>query len=82
LRAATEKAADASHAELLAGGTVFVDMEDLDIPCVGVSVPISEAGQRAHLSFTKDWFHSHTDDEVVEALLEDLVRALSEAQAD
>lgn len=76
---AIDKAADPSHRELLKNGGVFVDLQDLDVPCVGVAVPLPETENRAFLSFTKEWFHAHTNDEVATALLEDLDKALSES---
>jgi hypothetical protein len=79
LRIAEEKADDPSQRELLKKGRVFVDIQDLDIPCVGVSVPIDETGNRAFLSFTNEWFDGHTNDEVASALLEDLGKATSES---
>jgi hypothetical protein len=79
---AQKQASDPRHRELLAQGKVFVNLEGLDVPCVGVSVPHDSNMNRIHVSFTKDWFHSHSDDEIAEAMLEDLQRALADSTSD
>jgi len=79
VRIAADNAADPLHRDLLKRGAVFVDIQDLDVPCVGVSVPINDTGNRAHLSFTKEWFHAHSNDEVATALIADFGKSLSEA---
>lgn len=75
---ATASAAGAPHRELLERGTVFVDIADLDVPCVGLRVPLPGTANHAFVSFTKAWFDEHTDHEVATALIEDLQKALSE----
>ncbi|WP_372720663.1 hypothetical protein [Novipirellula sp.] len=79
---AQERATDSRHRELLARGNVFVDLDGLDIPCVGVTVPNDSHANRIHVSFTQDWFRSHSDDEIAEAMLEDLQRALTDPASD
>lgn len=79
LQTAIDRAAEPSHRELLKNGHVFVDLQDLDVPSIGVSVPLPETGNKAFLSFTKEWFNTHTNDEVATALLEDLATALSDS---
>lgn len=61
----------------LQAGQVLVNLEDWDFPCVGVRVVINDKGNRAFLSFTRDWFDEHDDDAVAAALLEDLAQALA-----
>jgi hypothetical protein len=82
VRLACDKAGDPSQRDLLKLGKAFVDIEDLEVPCVGVSIPIDETGAHVHLSFTRDWFHGHTNSEIATALLEDLSRVLSETGKD
>lgn len=74
---ATASAAGAPHRELLERGNVFVDIADLDVPCVGLRVPLPGTENHAFVSFTKAWFDEHTDHEVATALVEDLQKALS-----
>lgn len=66
------------HRELLERGNVFVNIADLDVPCVGLRVPLPGTEKHAFVSFTKEWFDEHTDHEVATALVEDLQKALSE----
>lgn len=79
---AQEQATDSRYRELLARGTVFVNLEGIDLPCVGVTVPHDRTGNRIHVSFTQDWFDSHSDDEIAAAMLEDLEKALVEMPPD
>ena len=79
---AQQEATDSRHRELLARGNVFVNLDGLDIPCVGVTVPNGGGEQRIHVSFTQEWFHSHSDDEIAAAVLEDLKVALAESASD
>jgi len=79
---AQEQATDSRYRELLALGTVFVNLEGLDTPCIGVTVPHDRNANRIHVSFTQDWFHTHSDDEIAEAILEDLHTALTESSPD
>lgn len=78
VRIATTSAAGAPHRELLERGNVFVNIADLDVPCVGLRVPLPGTEKHAFVSFTKEWFDEHTDHEVATALVEDLQKALSE----
>ena len=79
---ASTRAENESHRQLLQRGKVFVNLEDLDVPCIGVSVVINEDGNRAFLSFTREWFDEHDDDAIAAAMLEDLAKALSEKDAE
>ncbi len=79
-RMAIEKAEKPLHRSLLEQGTIFVDLADLEVPCVGVRVPLPDSSNRAFLSFTKEWFHSHTDEEVAASLLNDLEGVLSDLE--
>lgn len=79
---AISKATVPSHRELLQRGVVFVDIDDLDVPCVGLRVPLPNSEKRVFLSFTKEWFHTHTNAEVAAALLDDLDRVLSDLEGD
>lgn len=75
---ATASAVGAPHRELLERGNVFVDIADLDVPCVGLRVPLPGTENHAFVSFTKAWFDEHTDHEVATALVADLQKALSD----
>jgi hypothetical protein len=82
VRIAINKAVDPQHRHLIERGVVFVDLEDLDVPCVGLRVPLPGSDKRAFLAFTKEWFYEHTDDEVAITLLNDLSRVLSDLEND
>jgi len=81
-RIAISKSTVPLHRELLEHGVVFVDIEDLEAPCVGLRVPLPNSEKRAFLSFTKEWFHTHKNAEVAAALLDDLDRVLSDLEGD
>lgn len=70
------------HHDLLGRGTLFVDIEGLDIPCVGVSVPNPNSTNRILISFTQEWFTTHSDDEIAMAILSDLQNALAESASE
>lgn len=80
LQKAVDEATNPLHRKLLEQGEVFVDLEDLEVPCVGVRVPLPNSDNRAFLSFTKTWFHEHRDEEIVSSLLVDLSRIVADQE--
>jgi hypothetical protein len=66
-------------------GKVFVNLKDLDMEIVGVSLVMNAKGNRGHISFTRDRFEAGTVEDLAKAVLEDLraVRQkLGEGEAD
>ena len=46
VRIALEKASNPLHRDLIKRGVVFADLEDLDVPCVGLRVPMPGSEKR------------------------------------
>lgn len=64
------------HRDLIQHGVVFVDLEDLDVPCVGLRVPMPGSDGRIFLSFTKEWFDDNSNEAIAVSLVNDLARVL------
>ena len=77
---AQQTASVPQHRELLAEGSIFVNIEGLDMPCVGVRVPTPDRSNRILVSFTQEWFETHSDEEVAEAVNADLGRVLGDLE--
>jgi hypothetical protein len=66
-------------------GKVFVNLKDLEMEIVGVSVVMNAKGNRGHISFTRDLFEAGSVEDLAKGVLKDLrvVRQkLQEREAD
>lgn len=80
IRIALEKASNPLHRDLINCGVVFVDLEDLDVPCIGLRVPMPGSDKRIFLSFTKEWFNDNSNEAVADSLISDLGRVLDDLE--
>lgn len=80
VRIALDRASNPLHRNLIEQGVVFVDLEDLEVPCVGLRVPMPDSDKRIFLSFTKEWFQENSDEAAADALVNDLGRVLDDLE--
>ncbi len=67
---------DAAEKEELRSGNVFVDLKDLGMPVVGVSVPVGKS--KIHVSFMLDYFQSRDVPVLASDALRDFRRAAAQ----
>lgn len=77
---ALDKTSSPLHRDLIQQGIVFVDLEDLEVPCVGLRVPMSGSARRIFLSFTKEWFDDNSNEAIAVSLVNDLARVLDDVE--
>jgi hypothetical protein len=80
VRIALDRATNPLHRNLIERGVVFVDLEDLEVPCVGLRVPMPDSDKEIFLAFTKEWFHENSDEAAADALISDLGRVLDDLE--
>lgn len=56
-------------------GKIFVNIEGLGMPLVGVTVPLTTTGRRAHVLFTAEYFNANSVATLAQNALEDFHRA-------
>jgi len=61
-------------------GKIFVNIGGLDMPLIGVTVPLTVTGRRAHVSFTAEYFNTNSVATLAQNALEDFHRAKANAR--
>lgn len=77
---ALDKTSSPLHRELIQQGVVFVDLKELDVPCVGLQVPMPGSDNSIFLSFTKEWFDGNSNEAIAASLINDLAQVLDDVE--
>ena len=72
---AIRQAQDPDDKAAFEAGQVFVNIEGLDMPVVGVTLPVGNTGKRVHVSFTEEYFHATPVTILAKDALRDFARA-------